>query len=237
MGSLGATITIIVIVLVALFGLGALLSLLPWRLQRVPASQPFVKRFRASRKVLLSVGAVLVAGSATLSVLSPSYFAHGPQLSVDNRSIQTYDRAHRVTIRFSNPRGTRQNRLLVSCTESIEVTGHLSEGDSFAVGNAVDGNQSPTFVSEEAATPIGKDTWRVPMVFGKNSDANGLFTVYLVVMPTRMMTFLLDMAEAYTGKPFGQSWKALGVPPPARIQDKEFAQRTPSKTGCPKAGA
>jgi hypothetical protein len=228
------------VVIVVLYGLQALLSLSPWKIKPVRATQPFKERWETAGKILMIVAGVLVAAgvgflAVPASPQSVKHDTHSPQARISPVSTVT------STIKFSNPRGTDQNPLEVSCQQDIEVTGRMPTGYAFAIGNvAIGENADIVFVPEEAATRTAANTWEVPIVFGDAADKGSKFSVYLEVLPARQLNYLVEEAQSiraflYSGKYAGQTWWiAPSLPPvPAIPQDQETVQRTADTTGCP----
>jgi hypothetical protein len=159
-----------------------------------------------------------------------------------------------TTIEFDQ-RGTAANPITVTCQYTVPVSGRLPKGYDFAIGNIVEnnpGNAAPVFVPDTAVSPQD-NTWRVPVTFGTSSNAGQKFEVYLVVMPTPELKYLvtegqqtrkIDAQELLTGdtqknatqNAINQSWWiAPGLPPsPAFTKDMQIYQRSPITSGCPK---
>lgn len=228
------------VAIVGLYGILAILSLTPARIKVEPVTEPFKKRWKAARKVLMIAAGVLVAAGVGFLAVSPStqpakYDKQSPQANSAPVAPTT------LTIKFSSPRGTDLNPLMVSCQEGIEVTGQMPKGYMFAVGNVIIGqNDDIVFVPEEAASLVAANTWEVPIVFGIAADSRSKFSVYLVVLPAQQLNYLVSEAQSIRefvskGKYTGQTWwSAPSLPPvPAIAQDQETAQRTADTTGCP----
>jgi hypothetical protein len=232
---------IISLLIIVPYGLSAVLSLLPWKFNIERVTQPFGERSKKAGKVLIGIAAVLATVGAiafvNISSKQPSKTKH-QSLHGNVGSIADV----MPTIKFTNPRGTTQNPLMVLCQQDIEVAGRIPKGYAFAVGNAAAGPyNSIAFVPQIAALPAGKDTWKVPLVFGSSSDAGKKFNLYLEVLPSRELNYLVAEAQSLrqyvSGSKYnGQTWwTSPGLPPkPAIAQDQETAKRTAATTGCPK---
>src|SRR5450631_30057 len=210
------------------------------KIERV--TEPFKERWDTAGKVLIVVAGVLVAAGVGLLAVSTSKQStkdntQSPQTNVTPSAAAT------PTIKFSNPRGTDQNPVMVSCQEDIEITGRMPKGYAFTVG-VIGQNQNTDieFVpeTETATTSIPPDTWKVPLVFGGAANNGDKFTVYLEVLPIQQLNYLVAEAQSIRAflsgtKYAGQSWWTTpGLPPaPAIAQDQETVQRTPDQTGCP----
>jgi hypothetical protein len=227
----------IALVIIVPYAVQSILSLSPWKVKVERVTEPFKERWKNGGKVLIGIGAALatVAGAFLAVSGSGQPAEHTPQSPQANIPMAT------STIKFSNPRGTIQNPLMVSCQQDIQVAGRVPTGYTFAVGNVIIGQNADTeFVPEAAATLIAPNTWNVPQVFGRAADHGSKFTIYLEVLPTQQLNYLVAEAESirqYTSqnKYAGQTWwRAPGLlPVPAIVQDQETVQRTADQTGCP----
>jgi hypothetical protein len=235
----GLVCLVIALVIILPYAAQSILSLSPLKVKVERATEPFKERWENGGKVLIGIAAVLATvGGAFLAVSGSKqpteHKAQSPQANIAPATA-------RPTIKLSNPHGTIQNPLMVSCQQDIQVAGRVPTGYTFAVGNVIIGqNADIVFVPEAAATLVAPNTWNVPIVFGGAADHGSKFTVYLEVLPTQQLNYLVAEAQSirqYTSKNKYSGatwWRAPGLPPvPAIAQDQETVQRTTDQTGCP----
>jgi hypothetical protein len=235
----GLVCLVIALVIILPYATQSILSLSPLKVKVERATEPFKERWENGGKVLIGIAAVLATvGGAYLAISGSKqpaeHKAQSPQADIAPATAAP-------TIRFSDPRGTIQSPLMVSCQQDIQVAGRVPAGYAFAVGNVVSGqNADIAFVPETAASPVAPNTWNVPIVFGTAENHSSKFAVYLEVLPTQQLSYLVGEAQSirqftsqnkYAGATW---WRAPGLPPmPAIAQDQETVQRTTAQTGCP----
>jgi hypothetical protein len=226
-------------------GLAALLMAVTFsvRLKRSKLLKPLAV------SVIASFGIACVFTTAGLFLFAHRY----PRQVATNRAT-----TGAATVKFVQ-RSSATDPISVSCRQQVAVSGHLAEGEVFAVGNIVTGknigNTLPVFVPENAAqVTYDNGTWRVPVVFGGSGDAGSEFSVYLEVMPKAELNYLVTEAQQTRMAEVGQIAPALPgetqkaavslgleqswwegpsqIPPPGFTADTQVYRRAPSDHSC-----